>query len=311
MEYLEKKTINDYNKDVKQVFNMLTITGNYRVIGSASLKKIKYNSDYDLEELVKEQKGKSILDKIYHMFKDKFIDCMEGKELFITDFKCGLDTNGEPLRWNFKDMMKGYKILESGRKMIFQECILIKTMMKMDLIALIDGIYTEFSENYYFQIGNDANFLKHELEPEHIEMGIQKSLDEYLHIQKNYWKSLKRLFSLSLRKKMINKKMTKEFIDFFNSNTGLINKCKNEYDILLIILEQKFRRPDIDDIHYNIKVINEWAKEANIDIEKTTNTLLKIKKLPVLYKSIEKIRDQLFNLVNKNSYLFFKNKNLI
>jgi hypothetical protein len=311
MEYLEKKTINDYNKDVRKVFNMLTITGNYRVIGSASLKKIKYNSDYDLEELVKEQKGKSILDKIYHMFKDKFIDCMEGKDLFITDFKCGLDTNGEPLRWNFKDIMKGYKILESGRKMTFQECILIKTMMKMDLIALIDGIYTEFSENYYFKIGNDANFLKHEQDPDHIEAGIKKSLDEYLHIQQNYWKSLKRLFSLSLRKKVINKKLTKEFIDFFNSDTGLINKCKNEFDILLIILEQNFRRPDIDDIYYNIKKINEWAKEANINIQKMTNTLLKIKKLPVLYKSIEKIRDQLFNLVNKNSYLFFKNKNLI
>ena len=311
MEYLEKKTINDYNKDVKQVFNMLTITGNYRVIGSASLKKIKYNSDYDLEELVKEQKGKTMLDKIFNMFKNKFIDCMNNKNFFITDFKCGLDTNGEPLRWSYKDMMKGWKILENGRKMTFQECILIKTIMKMDLIALIDGIFTEFSENYLFQIGTDANFLKHELEPDHIEAGIKKSLDEYLNIQQNYWKSLKRLFSLSLRKKMIDKKMTKYFIDFFNSNTGLINKCKNEFDILLVILEQKFRKPEIKDIHFNILKINEWAKEANIDIQKTTNTLLKLKKLPVLYKSIEKIRDQLFNLVNKNSYLFFKNNNLI
>jgi len=308
MEYLERKTLNDYNKDVKQVFNMLTITGNYRVIGSASLKKIKYNSDYDLEELVKEQKGKTMLDKIFGMFKKKFIDCMNNKNFFITDFKCGLDTNGEPLRWSYKDMMKGYKILENGRKMTFQECILIKTIMKMDLIALIDGIYTEFSENYLFKIGTDANYLDHELEPEHIEMGIKKSLDEYLYIQQNYWKSLKRLFSLSFRKKMIDKKMIKDFVEFFNSDVGLINKCKNEFDILLIILEQKFRKPELKDIQYNIQIINKWAKEANIDIQKTTNTLLKLKKLPTLYKSIEKIRDQLFYLVNKNSYLFFKKK---
>jgi hypothetical protein len=207
--------------------------------------------------------------------------------------------------------MKGYKILENGRKMAFQECILIKTMMKMDLIALIDGIYTEFSENYLFKIGNDSNYLEHELEPDHIEAGIKKSLDEYLNIQQNYWKSLKRLFSLSLRKKTIDKKLTKDFIDFFNSDIGLINKCKNEFDILLVILEQKFRKPELKDIHFNILKINEWAKEANIDIQKTTNTLMKLKKLPTLYKSIEKIRDYLFYLVNKNSYLFFKKKNLI
>ena len=69
----------------------------------------------------KEKKGRTILDKIYNAFKDKFISCKEDEDYFITDFKCGLNTDGSPLRWEYKDIMKGYKILDDGYKMKFQE----------------------------------------------------------------------------------------------------------------------------------------------------------------------------------------------
>ena len=87
MNIFEKKTKTDYNKDVLKVFDKLTINGKYTVIGSGNLKKIEYNSDYDLQELIKEKKGKTILDKIYHLFKDKFKSCKKDDNYFITDFK--------------------------------------------------------------------------------------------------------------------------------------------------------------------------------------------------------------------------------
>ena len=308
MDYLEKKTLNDYSNDVKQVFNTLTISGDYRVIGSASFKKIKYSSDYDLEELIKEHKGRNTLDKIYQMFKKKFQDCKADSNYFITDFKCGLNTDGEPLRWEYKDMMKGYKILEDGRKMTFQQCILIKTMMKLDLVVLIDGIFTEFSENYYFTIGNDSNYFEHEQEPEHIETGILKALDEYLNVYQNYWKSLKRLFSLSVRDSKKHMKYIKRMITFFNGKTGLINKCKNELEILMLVIENKFRKPKIEDIHYNLSIINQWADEAGLNISKQIDSMLNKKSLTSLYKSIDKLALKLFEIVNKSSYLFLKKK---
>jgi hypothetical protein len=307
MDYLEKKTNKDYLKEVKQVFNKLTITGNYRVIGSASFKKIQYNSDFDLEELIKNQKGKTILEKIYHIFKKKFEDAKKDKNYFITDFKRGLNTDGEPLRWSYSDIKKGYKILESGRKMPFTDCILIKSTIKLDMIVLIDGIFTEFSENYYFKIGDEANFFNHELDPEHIEMGIKKSLDEYLNVDLNYWKSLKRIFSLEVRKKKRNMKLIKKMIDFFNGNTGLINKCKNELEIILIVLDNEFRKPKRTDIDNNLNEINKWAQEAGININ--INNIINKKTSGSLYKSIEKLKDKLFDLVNKSSYIFLK-KNL-
>ncbi len=308
MSYLEKKTLNDYNKDVKQVFNTLTISGNYRVIGSGSFKKIKYASDYDLEEVVKEAKGKTILDKIYHMFKKKFEDCKKDSNYFITDFKCGLNTDGEPLRWTYKDIKKGYQILEDGRKMKFQDCILIKATMKMDMIVLIDGIFTEFSDNYYINIGDKSNYFEHEQEPEHIETGILKSLDEYLNVHQNYWKTLKRLFSLSTREPKKYKKDIKKMMDFFNGKTGLINKCKNELEILMLVIENKFRKPKIDDIHYNLSVIDKWADEAGLNISTSIKKMMNKKSFPSLYKSIDKLVLKLFQIINKSSYLFLKKK---
>ena len=309
MNIFEKKTKKDYNKDVLKVFDKLTIMGKYTVIGSANLKKIEYNSDYDLQELIKEKKGKTILDKIYYLFKDKFISCKKDNNYFITDFKCGLNTDGEPLRWDYNDMMKGHKILEDGRKCYFQECILIKTMMKMDMIDLIDGIFTEFSENYYIKIGDDANYFNHEFEKEHILVGIEKSLDEYLNVYKNYWKTAKRLFSLYLLQEK-HKKTLKELMTFFNSDTGLINKCKNELDILLSILDNNFRKPKISDIKYNLETINIWATEANIKIPLILK-IVKQNKITSMHKLIEELRDELYNIVNQRSYIFLKNINLI
>lgn len=305
---LEKKKLNTYSKDIKKVFNMLTITGDYRVIGSASFKKIIYSSDYDLEEFIKESKGRTVLDKIYNAFKKKYIECKKDSNYFITDFKCGLDSNGEPLRWTYSDMIKGYKTLENGRKMKFQECILIKAMMKMDLIVLINGIYTEFSENYYFKIGDDSNFFEHEQEPEHIKTGILHSLDEYLNVQQNYWKALKRLFSLSVRDGNKHAKVINEMIKFFNGDAGLINKCRNELEILLLVINNNFRKPKIEDIHYNLKVINEWATDAGLNIKSSIDKMMNKRSLNTLYKDIEKLAGKLYDIVNKLSFTFLKKK---
>ena len=308
---LERKTILDYNDETKQVFDMLTITGDYQIIGSASYKKIKYASDYDLQEFIKEKKGRTILDKIYNAFKDKFISCKEDEDYFITDFKCGLNTDGSPLRWEYKDIMKGYKILDDGYKMKFQDCILIKTMMKLDLIVLVDGIYTEFSENYYFKIGNESNYFNEEQKKEYIEMNILKSLDEYLNVDRNYWKALKRIFSVEMKKTKPSKRLINSMVDFFNGKTGLINKCKNELEIILTVIDNNFRKPDINDIYSNLQIIKHWADDAGLKIGPTIEKMMNKKSLNTLYKAIEKLALKLYIIINKSSLAFLNKKNLI
>lgn len=288
--------------DITDVFNTLTITGHYTVIGSASLENIKYNSDYDLNEMIKKLgKGSTVFDKIYSIFKEKFKEAKANSNYFITDFKCGMGNDGEPLRWTYNDMMKGV-----NNNITFQEALKMKSTIKLDLIVLIDGIFTEFSENYYFNIGGQTNYYKEEMKPIFNKLSIQKSLDEYL-VEDNYWKALKRLFSLMLYDvkgksgKLL--KTVSDLIDFFNSDIGLINKARNELDILLLVLEQTFRVPKLSDIFYNITKINDWCREAGLNIDFLF--LLRKRSLKQIEKSIRLLRDQLFKIVNDASFKYY------
>lgn len=285
----------NYPDDIVNVFNTLTISGKYQIIGSASLEKIKYSSDYDLQEFIN-KKGNNILDNIYNHFKQKFIECKKNKNYFITDFKCGIDNEGEPIRWSYNDMMVG-----KAGDLTFQEALIQKSTVKLDLIVLIDGIFTEFSENYYFKLNKKTTYYN----DDNIGTSIKKSLNEYIYMG-NYWKALKRLFSLLINDKSKNKAELTKLIDFFNSNVGLINKCKNELDILLAVIDQKFRKPKIDDIFYNITKINEWSKEAGLDFDFLS--ILRQRSINQIKKNIEILKNEIATIVNKYS-LDFINKN--
>jgi len=317
MDFLKEKDIKDYNIKVKRIFNFLSIAGEYRVIGSASLKKVRYFSDYDLDGLFEDVKtpNETLYSKIYRSFKGKFIKARKDTNIFITDFKCGLNSDGEPLRWGYDDMMKGFKILENGDKMTFEECLNIKAMIKLDVIALINGIFTEFSENYFFHFGtNEGNFFPHDVEKGHILNNIKHSYDEYMYVEKNYMKALKRCFSYKeLQNKVRYRSQLMKLLDFFNSPIGLMNKLRSELDIILVLLddENDFRRPKRKDVMYNIQHIKEKANENgmnqfNDDLDKILQEKTDVK------KTIEDLRNKILDFVNKESLDFIqRNKNLL
>ena len=311
MELLEKREIDDFNENVRKVFNYLTITGKYNVIGSASLKRIKYSADYDLNELMDSKKSKEkILNGILKMFREKFKEAKKDPNRFITDFKCGLDTDGEPLRWDYKDMMKGYKTLQDGRNMSFCDCLLIKSTLKLDMIVIIDSVYTEFSENYFLKFGDGSgNFFPHDVSKEHTLNEIEHSYFTYLNVDKNYFKAVKRAFAYKiLDDKKEHASLFKQYIDFFNSETGLKNKIRADLDTLLLVLETKFRKPKVSDI---IKSL-ERVRETYQVFEKEISKIEKLKTLPSLKKGIEKLRDKVYKIVNDETIKYLrKNKQLL
>lgn len=312
MNYLKERNINEFSNDVKKIFNLLTIAGKYRVIGSASLQSIKYFSDYDLDELYKDTEG-GILDKIYKSFKRKFERSKEDKNIFITDFKCGLDTNGEPLRWDYNDVMKGYKILDDGRKMTFQECLNIKTTIKLDIIALINGEMTEFSENYYFKFGeNEGNYFPYDVNKDNILNQLKHSYDEYMNVDENYMKALKRSYAYKeLKDKRKYKNQLIKMIHFFNTDVGFINKIRSELDVILLIIDNTFRKPKIEDIKNNLKIIKDKLNDKGF--KSFDDSLMKIiNSKGLVIKPIEKIRNELYKFVNKKTLDFIlQNKNLL
>ena len=127
---------------------MMSVSGKYRLVGSANISNLMYNSDYDLNEFESNKSFKSI----YQIFKNKFIQAKEDKLTYITDFKCG-EIHGEPLRWDYDDIIKGFKQIETY-KISFEDAIKTKGLTKLDVISIVSGKFLEFSEIYYLKINN-------------------------------------------------------------------------------------------------------------------------------------------------------------
>jgi len=304
LDLFEKKTVKDFSDKLQKVFNLLTISRKVRVVGSASLKNIRYVSDYDLNEVYHRNfDTDEALDLIYKMFQKKFEECERDDRCFITDFKCGMNTDGNALRWNKDDMKKGTKQLEDGRIIKFQDCILQKTTFKLDVIKNIDGVFTEFSDNYYIKLGVEANFFPHDVDEEHLKNSLRHSYDEYFYTFRNLYKGLKRAFSFYLMDgEGKNEAVLKKLMDFFNSPTGKLYQIKGQLGTLLLVIENKngFRSPKINDIKRNIKIIIHDLKFLPVkNIKDKLEMCLKTssrKKIEIYLKSAE---EDLYDIVNK------------
>ena len=308
MELLTKKKT--YNNDLKKIFNLMTIDGTaYTVIGSNALDSIKYGSDYDLSDnLVSE---KQMLDKLYQSFLQKFKICHESHDKWITDFKCGLDTDEEPLRWSYEDMIKNKKVLKDGRVVKFQDVIFNKATMKLDVIALVDRVFTEFSENYYIQMGLDKdmktrNFFDFETERETALNSIAKEFDYLLFVKRYYLKALKRCFSYKmLESKSLNKKELISIIHFLNGPVGVINKIKGTLENILMIVANKFKTCPDDIILYNINLCLFNLRKADLIKNLEIQKINKVDKKSIKY--IEDLIDKIYDLCNKETLLFIQN----
>ena len=109
-----------------------------------------------------------------------------------------------------------------------------------------------------------------------------------------------------------------EYIDLFNSPLGYLNKCRSDLDIILLVLENKykFKQPKISDIINNLQIIKatlvsitsfnlkEIIDDINIISAKTSHNSLS--------SELTILRDELFNEVNEYTKMIIsKNKYLV
>lgn len=212
---------NDYNNNIKKVFNLLSVKGKYQIIGSAKLADIHYKSDYDLQEFIDET-NRDYPSVLLDLFQKKFEKAEMDSSIFITDFKCGETKTGEPIRWDKKSIIAGKQKVDGGKMVSFKDCLLMKTIMKMDIIALIDGGFNSFSENYYIRIGDQTNYVENKTTKTNLMSSIRGDIKNYFQSGDTF-KSLKRLFSFFKLEGNHEKEM-KKLIVFFNGQVGFLNK---------------------------------------------------------------------------------------
>lgn len=299
---LQKRKNNEFNNKVINIFNYLTINGKYKLIGSANLKSTLYINDYDLEEQI----NLSPI-KIKKLFQKKFKEVYNDNDIYITDFKCGVNEKNEPLRWSYNDVMNGIK---DGYKL--EDCIMTKATLKLDIVALINGIFTEYSENYYIKYGKLQNYDNIILKKEEIYNSIYDSYVE-LYDEENYFKALKRIFTLlKIENQKLNEKTMKYLIKIFNGNLGLLNNIINQISILKLLLEQKFKPVDINDIHNNLQIIKQSISNIfEIKIQSTIynfiDNICHINNKHITYELIDKLKNKLLIILNKESFKIYEN----
>ena len=271
---------------IQAVFNMLSIYGRFQIIGSAKIQAMKYSSDYDLQEYVKEPNATTLL----HIFQAKFRKALANTNIFIIDFKCGKTKDGEPIRWNKHTIAKGKQRLENDRWITFQECLYMKSTIKMDIIGLISGAFCEFSENYYITLGSFSTFDRKTTHSIHRDLLLDA---RYYYEEGDAFKALKRLFSYFYSKE-IRKPLQSKLISFFNSEVGLMNKCKHDLALLQMVQENTFRKPNPKDIAHHLQLIQRHVDSV----------------LPHAPKGMEKLREFLHTFVYRSTHAFL-GKNII
>ena len=278
------------------MFHLLSISSNYFLIGSANYKNFIYSSDFDLNEKYKAKDTPSVLNKLFENFKDKFIEAKNDPNIFITDFKCGEDEQGEPLRWTYKEMMNG-----KNGKYRFTDCLLQKSTMKLDMIVFINGVATEITDNYFLSIEGHKNFddlSKKEL--------IQKLIESYNELidERKFFKTLKRLFSIQTLENHPSEKL----IELFNSDLGRLYKTASDINTVIELLEQTFKTCPLEKIFNNLQIIKCFSsKVTSINIHFVSTEIDKICKLTSRIK-IQNDLEKISNKLNANNHTLSKEK---
>jgi hypothetical protein len=307
IDYFQERDINANVKKLKDVFNIISLTSKYKVIGSSNLKNIRYNSDFDLVDFY--NNSKPSLQKVvkYFQYIYRTLDSKRSYS-YITDFKCGINIDDSPLKWTKEEVKQNKKELLDNSFITLNEAIQQKSTIKIDVVSFINNTFVEISENYYIKVGGISNFNEDEVNENKIIESIKESEREEIK-DNNFNKALKRNFSWRFAKNKNDPKL-KKLLQFFNSSVGILNKSRSDLDVLILLLETN--KPVL--MKQLINAIDNMKFQISYNtIEDLTNDFIKlenIKSKKMLYKPLSLLREKIYKIVNSYSKAFYKKNKL-
>ena len=102
-----------------------------------------------------------------------------------------------------------------------------KSMIKMDIVTLLNGRFIEIMEVSNINIDNESNS---DYSKEYIMKELKDDMNEQTK-EGNLIKALKRKYGL-LNLENKNKAVREKLIDYFNSPIGLLNRCKSDIETI-------------------------------------------------------------------------------
>jgi hypothetical protein len=224
------------------------------ILGSANDSKLDYFSDIDTQEFIQTSKTYR---QILEFFQDKYTKAIKDKNIWVTDFKAG-HYAGRPLKWSYVQLMNGYQWIDDKR-FSFIGTLTQQSIIKMDIIVILDGEFIELSTNYTFNFtGKNQTFpCKDNI--------ADSLLYDYRILKKtNFYKSLKRLYAYY--KFIDDKDSQKVLLKIFNSKLGFLNKQLNSLKTIVLLIDNKYR-PKKEDIITAISKINVNLQKYNYNVD--------------------------------------------
>ena len=100
-------------------------------------------------------------------------------------------------------------------------------------------------------------------------------------------------------------------VQFFNSEIGFLNKSKNELDILILILENTFRKPNRKDIINNLQIVKQnlgYITEVQMkdNLSESIDLICKRRNLKEIKDGIIVIKSYLQKKINESTMPFLE-----
>ena len=225
----------------------------------------------------------------------KYINTIDNSEnTIITDFKKGENAKGDPLRWTYEAIKK-----RENNGITFEDALKQKSMIKMDVVTMLNGRFIEITEAYNIFIDGESNF---DYSIDNVRKELNDDMQEQIK-EGNYMKALKKRYSL-LNLDNKNKAEREKLIDYFNSLIGLLNRCKSDLETMLTVIQSpKF---DIDEIRESLQMLKEQISAFSVENNLEMISKLKTKqnmKVPI-YKMILRLK----KFINMHAENMFRQK---
>jgi hypothetical protein len=285
MNTIKKKFPSDYPEQYLTIIYAMSFNPhNVYIEGTYSMRGMLYPSDVDCFEKVsvKSKTLSNATEKIYFQFKEILSILLKMKNVIVGGIIAGLYDN-KPLKWNVQEVLKGEK-----HNIKFYDALCHPSLVKIDVIAYINSLYTEFSNTYQFY-RNNTPINKFELFQKH---SLDRDIEKYKK-DENYFKMAKRIFVKTGNKKLI---------PLFNSDVGAMNQVLSDIDTIVYILENRAKIPfqnidnEIDGFINRLGVLDnkKLVNKQNINTllrsaEKSKSKSSVIKTLNTLHKDINNI----------------------
>lgn len=211
------------------------------------------------------------------------------------------------LRWSIKEVSQGVKQITPEISITLSKALSSKGVVKVDAIGLVSGSsrFTDFSVIYEIKVKTKT--ITAEVIGEDMENELRQSLYENV-LTGNYYKALKRLFSLGRYYR--NTELVMKLSDFFNGAIGIVYQVKSDVGTLLY-LEENYESLPQEKIQYELKMFRVRLTAFNQTYKNQTLNqiiidLLESKSKPKTIGYYKELEDKLSSIVNQSGKQFMK-----